>query len=121
MGRASEGYIVIVEKTMAGSYLPLAEDSGRRSAGIVQHLATMLVGFGLGSAMIYAAGGQPLAVILPADTMAAQPAQGQFLQPLARTQSSMKALPPTAAHVPGANLQSIAEIQAYSPFNGKKY
>jgi len=116
-GRASEGYIVIVEKTMAGSYLPLAEDSGRRSAGIVQHLATMLVGFGLGCAMIYAAGGQPLAVILPADNMAAQitqPAQRQFLQPLARMPSHQ----PTAA-VHGA--MQTAQIQAYSPFNGKKY
>merc|ERR1712039_896705 len=115
MGRASEGYIVIVEKTMAGSYLPLAEDSGRRSAGIVQHLATMLVGFGLGCAMVYAAGGQPLATILPANNMAVQPAQGQFLQPLGRIPSPLKEQPLIASH--GA--MQTAQIQAYSPFNGK--
>jgi len=104
---------------MAESYLPLAEESGRRSAGIVQHLVTMLVGFGLGCAMVYAAGGQPLAVILPADNMAAQftqPAQGQFLQPLAKM-----ARPPTVARVPEANVQSLAQIQAYTPFNAKKF
>merc|ERR1712151_204230 len=97
-----------------------AEDSGRRSVGIVQHLATMLVGFGLGCAMIYAAGGQPLAVILPANNMAtqiSQPAQGQFLQPLARMPSPVKDQRLTAAH--GA--MQTAQIQAYSPFNGKKY
>merc|ERR1711933_506627 len=86
-------------------------------AGLVQNLATMLVGFGLGCAMIYAAGGQPLAVILPADDMAAQltqPAQGQFLRPLPQM--------PSANGAAGmSDLRSLAEIQAYSPFNGKKY
>jgi ribulose-bisphosphate carboxylase small chain len=105
---------------MAGSYLAFGEESGRRSAGIVQHLATMLVGFGLGCAVVYAAGGQPLAVILPANSMAAQvtqPAQGQFLQPLARMPSPVKDQPLIAGH--GA--MQTAQIQAYSPFNGKKY
>lgn len=110
---------------MAETYIPLAEESGRRSAGIAQHLVTMLVGFGLGCVMIYAAGGQPLSVIWHASNMAAmQPAQGQFLKP-------ERALPPTVAHaarltpsmkgVPEANLQALAQIQAYSPFNAKKY
>merc|ERR1719387_2431227 len=86
-------------------------------------LATMLVGFGLGCALIYATGGQPPAVILPGENMAAQftqPVQGQFLQPLAKMQSPMNAHTATLG-VPGADLQSIAQIQAYSPFNGKKY
>merc|ERR1712228_693163 len=99
-------------RTMAESYLPLAEDSGRRSAGIVQHLATMLVGFGLGCAMIYAAGGQPLAVILPANNMAAQftqPAQGQFLQPLAKMQSPVTVHPHAATP---AQIQSLAHLQS---------
>merc|ERR1712228_1131076 len=67
----------------AQSYFPLGEESGRRSAGVVQHLITMLVGFGLGCAMIYAAGGQPLAVILPADNMVTirQPSRN-FMQPV---------------------------------------
>merc|ERR1712151_468682 len=39
---------------------------------LAQHLVTMLIGFGLGCAMIYAAGGQPLGVILPASDMAAE-------------------------------------------------
>merc|ERR1712115_111274 len=73
-----------------------------------------------GCVMIYAAGGQPLAVALPADNMAAhltQSAQGQFLQPATRVQSSMTARPtPTMKGV-----QPLAQIQAYSPFNGKKY
>ena len=56
---------------MAASYLPLSEESGRRSAGLVRHIATLLLGFGLGCAVIYAAGGQPLAVILLAGNMAA--------------------------------------------------
>merc|ERR1712039_209726 len=68
-----------------------------------------------GCAMIYAAGGQPLAVILPANEMAA--AQGQFLQPLARMPSPVKAQPPIATH----GVSQAAQIQAYSPFNGKKY
>merc|ERR1712228_1153778 len=89
-------------RTMAESYLPLAEESDRRSAGIVQHFVTMLVGFGLGCAMIYAAGGQPLAVILPANDMAV--AQGKFLQASA-----------------GANVRPLGQMQAYSPFNAKKY
>jgi ribulose-bisphosphate carboxylase small chain len=109
---------------MAESYSALSEESGRRSAGLVRHLATMLLGFGLGCAVIYAAGGQPLAVILPAEDMAAQftqPVQGQFLQPLAKMQSPMSAHAATQTGVPEANLQSVAQIQAYSPFNGKKY
>jgi ribulose bisphosphate carboxylase small subunit len=106
---------------MAESYLPFSEESGRRSTGLVQHLATMLVGFGLGCAVIYAAGGQPLAVIMPAENMATQftqPVQGQFLQPMtahAATQTAPR------NGVPESNLQSFAQIQAYSPFNGKKY
>merc|ERR1712003_182003 len=109
----------VVERAMAGSYLPFAEESGRSSAGIVHHVATMLVGFGLGCAMIYAAGGQPLAVIMPANNMATQvtqPAQGQFLQPLARMPSPVKEQPLTTSY--GAI--RTAQIQAYSPFNGKK-
>merc|ERR1712048_1207456 len=101
-------------RTMAESYLPLADESSRRRAGIVQHLVTMFAGFGLGCAMIYVAGGQPLAVILPADNMAAQltqPAQRQFLQPLAAH--------PHAATP--AQIQSLAHLEAYSPFNNKKY
>merc|ERR1712113_16974 len=79
----------------------------------------MLAGFGLGCALIYVSGGQPQAVIMPADNMAAQftqPAQGQFLQPLARMQSPVK-----AQGVREAPLHSLAQIQAYSPFNNKKY
>jgi ribulose-bisphosphate carboxylase small chain len=113
---------------MAESYLPFAGESDRRSAGLVQHLVTMFVGFGLGCAMIYAAGGQPLAVILPAENMAAQPtqpAQAQFLQPLARMQPQI-AVDATTQRLslkgtPEANLERLAQIQAYSPFNGKKY
>merc|ERR1712232_350710 len=45
-----------------------------------------------------------------------QPAQGQFLQPLARMQSPVK-----AQGVREAPLQHLAQIQAYSPFNNKKY
>merc|ERR1712151_50257 len=107
---------------MAMAYLPFGEESGRRSSGIARHLVTMLVGFGLGCAMIYAAGGQPLAVVLPADNMAVQftqPAQRQFLQPLAKAHAAT--LTPSMQGVPEANLQSVAQIQAYSPFNGKKY
>merc|ERR1712151_1296809 len=109
------GCIGVAEKTMAGSYLPFAEEQGRRSTGLVHHVATMLVGFGLGCAMIYAAGGQPLAVIMPTNNMAAQviqPAQGQFLQPLARRPSPVRDQPLAAAH--GA--LRTAQIQAYSPF-----
>merc|ERR1719277_1917123 len=73
--------------------------------------------------MIYAAGGQPLAVILPADDMAAQftqPAQGQFLQPLDKMHSSTVAHAATlrSSMIPA---QPLAQIQAYSPFNNKKY
>jgi ribulose-bisphosphate carboxylase small chain len=106
---------------MTEAYAALADESGRRNAGIVRHLVTMLVGFGLGSAAIYAAGGQPLAVILPADNMAAQftqPVQRQFLTPTAARAAT---LTPSMKGAPEANLQSLAEIQAYSPFNGKKY
>merc|ERR1711862_855844 len=107
-------------RTMAESYLPLADESSRRRAGIVQHLVTMFAGFGMGCAMIYIAGVQPLAVILPADNMAAQltqPAQRQFLQPLAAHPHAA-----TPAQIQSlAHLESLAQIQAYSPFNNKKY
>merc|ERR1712048_1040988 len=99
-------------RTMAESYLPLADESSRRRAGIVQHLVTMFAGFGLGCAMIYAAGGQPLAVILPADNMAAQltqPAQAQFLQPLAKSSPAVHA----ASHAPSMKtVQPLGQIQA---------
>merc|ERR1712151_182424 len=42
-------------------------------------------------------------------------AQGQFLQPLAKMPSATK------AQQSEAKLESLAQIQAYSPFNGKKY
>jgi len=43
----------------------------------VQHLFAVLIGFGLGCALIHASGGQPLAVILPADSMSVmQPVMG---------------------------------------------
>merc|ERR1711904_380117 len=106
-----ERIVCNLQSTMAESY---------RSASIVQHLVTMLAGFGLGCAMIYVAGGQPLAVILPADNMAAQftqPAQRQFLQPLAAHPHAA-----TPAQIQSlAHLESLAQIQAYSPFNNKKY
>jgi len=106
---------------MTESYVSIAEGTGRRGASIVQHLIALVVGFGLGCVMIYAAGGQPLAVAAPADNMAAhltQSAQGQFLQPAARVQSPM--LTPAMKGVQ-AHVQPLAQIQAYSPFNGKKY
>merc|ERR1719356_1827639 len=51
-----------------------------------------------------------------------QSAQGQFLQPAARVQSPMNALPLIGEKLtPAAHAQPLAQIQAYSPFNGKKY
>merc|ERR1712216_512702 len=83
-----------------------------------------------GCVMISAAGGQPLAVALPADNMAAhltQSARGQFLQPAAMMQSPMDIRAPIAEKLTPAvkgveaHVQPLAQIQAYSPFNGKKY
>ena len=107
---------------MAESYLPLAEESGRRSGGIVQHLITMLVGFGLGCAVVYAAGGQPLAVILPADNMAAQltqPAQaGSGIVQDGRCFQDHG--PRIVLMTPAANLES-RNPQIWNPKNINKY
>merc|ERR1712216_396227 len=62
-----------------------------------------------------------LAVVLPADSMAAQlkqPAQAQFLQPQVKMPQSQL---PSVKSVPKSSVQSLGQIQAYSPFNGKKY
>jgi ribulose-bisphosphate carboxylase small chain len=89
-------------------------------ADIVRHLIAVLTGFGLGCVMIYAAGGQP-AVVLPADNMAAQVTQrAQFLQPVARGKVHAETLTPSMKGVP-SHVPSVGQIQAYSPFNGKKY
>merc|ERR1712187_703917 len=57
----------------------------------------------------------------PANNMAAhltQPAQRHFLTP---TVARAATVTPSIKGMPEANLQSLAQIQAYSPFNGKKY
>merc|ERR1719436_796760 len=51
----------------------------RRSASIVRHVSALLIGFGMGCAVIYASGGQPLAVVFPSDSMAVR---SKFMQPM---------------------------------------
>merc|ERR1719230_1878828 len=55
------------------------QEPGRRSASIVRHVSALLIGFGMGCAVIYASGGQPLAVVFPSDSMAVR---SKFMHPV---------------------------------------
>jgi len=96
---------------MAESYVAFADSNqgpGRRSVRIAQHIFSALIGFGLGCAMIYASGGQPMAVILPADNMVTrsrlmQPVMG--MSPVLRKDAQLRGPAPAHSTNPDAPIK----------------